>query len=113
MSITNLSTALASLGTGSLLALGNHLTQSQELQAVSVLDSMYSNPAAAAPLLPSLTAITGLPAVVMSDVESAVAAMAGATPDIATFKTDIQQAKSALLTAVTSPTTLGSLFSAL
>ena len=66
--VTALSGALTSLAAtpGALSALGNHLTTSNEMQAIVVIDNMSANPATAGAMLPELTAIPGLPATVMN-----------------------------------------------
>lgn len=104
--ITSLSSLLTSLGTatpGALQVLGNHLTQSNEMQAINVLDAMAANPATAASLLPELTAIPSLPATVTNWVTQAIA-------NPAQFSNNIAQAKNSLLQVATSSGTLGGLF---
>jgi hypothetical protein len=102
--LTALSTALANLAStpGAAQLLGNHLTSSQELQAVTILDQMAANPAGASAPLPAFAAIPNMPATVTNDVVTAIGRPA-------TFVANIQAAKTALLSAATSTTTLGSL----
>ena len=106
--ITSLSTALGSLTPQALRALGGHLSQSQELAAMEVLDNMAANPGAAASMLPELTTIQGLPPTVMNWVNQAIA-----KPNDPGFSNLIAQAKNALLQAATNTGVLGGLFSGL
>lgn len=102
---TTLSTILSNLGTGGLLALGNHLTASNEARALAIVDSMSSNPATAGSMVAELTQIPGLPETVLTWVNEAVAA--AATP--ALFTEYMVQAKAALAQAMVNPGILGNL----
>jgi hypothetical protein len=104
LDLTALSTALSTLAStpGAVQLLGAHLTSSQEMQAIAILDQMAANPAGASALLPAFSAIPNMPAVVSSDVVTAIS-----TP--ALFASQIAAARSALVSSATSTTTLGGL----
>ncbi len=107
--LTSLSSVLSSLGTAApsaLKLLGGHLSQSQEMQAIQVLDAMAANPATAPLLLPQLTAIPNIPPTVMNWVTQAIS-------NPPQFANNIGQAKNSLLESMTSGGTLGSLLSGL
>jgi hypothetical protein len=103
--LTSLSTALGALTPSALRALGSHLSESNELAAMEVLDSMLASPSTASTMLPELTAIPNIPPQVMTWVNAALATPAGPS-----FVSNINQAKAALQTAVTSTSVLGNLF---
>lgn len=104
LDLTALSTALSGLAStpGALQLLGQHMTSSQEMQAVAILDQMAANPAGAAALLPAFSAIPNMPAVVTSDVVTAISSPA-------MFASQIAATRSALISSATSTTTLGGL----
>jgi hypothetical protein len=106
--LSNLSASLGSLPYGGLRLLGNHLTQSQEMQAMSILDAMEANPMAAPSELAALTALfgAGAPATVMNYVQAAMIQ----TANIPAFIQNITQAKVELTKLATSPDLLGRLF---
>ncbi|HXC76858.1 MAG TPA: hypothetical protein VNU19_07395 [Candidatus Acidoferrum sp.] len=99
---TSLSGIFANLTPGQLGRLGHHLTTSDEMRALMILNSMEQNPGLAPSLLPSLSMIPNLPDQVMTWVTAAMA-----TP--ANFGSNMAQAKVALQTAATNPGILGSL----
>jgi hypothetical protein len=96
--ITALSSALSGLSSNQIKLFGG-LTQAQEMAALEVLDNMSSNPATAASLLPELTAVPNVPAVVTNWVNMAIS-----TP--AQFANYMAQAKSALLSTAISALSL-------
>ena len=99
---TALSSIFSNLSPGQLGRLGNHLTQSDEMRALMVLNSMQQNPAIAPSLLPSLSMIPNLPPQVMTWVTAAIS-----TP--ANFAQNMSQAVAELQRAVTNTGILGSL----
>jgi hypothetical protein len=101
--VNALSSALSALSPGQLSKLGKHLTQSDEMKALQVIDAMIANPAAAASMSAQLTLIPNLPLTVTSWVNDAIA-------NPATFQANMSQAKAALLSTATSPNILGGLF---
>ena len=106
MAGTTIATSLATLFSGlaptQLGKLGNHLSQSSEMQALLLVDRMQSTPALAPMLFTSLSTIANLPPQVLSWVEEAVSNPAEAGSAYA-------QAKAALMTAAVSPGILGNL----
>src|SRR5580704_17385096 len=103
--VTTLSNALAALSPSQLLHLGNHLTQSGQMQALEVLDEMQIRDIAI--LSGQLTAIPNLPPAVMTYVDAAIEAAAATPPDAAGFKTAITNAKVQLQQAAVSSGILG------
>jgi hypothetical protein len=99
---TALSGILANLSPQQLGRLGHHLSQSDEMRALMILNSMEQNPSLAPSLLPSLSLIPNLPDQVMTWVTAAMAAPAN-------FTSNMAQAKVALQTAATNPGILGGL----
>jgi hypothetical protein len=99
---TSLSQIFANLNPQQLGRLGHHLTQSDEMRALMIINSMENNPSLAPSLLPSLSMIPNLPDQVMTWVTAAMAAPAN-------FASNMAQAKVALQTAATSTGVLGSL----
>jgi hypothetical protein len=99
---TSISTFLSGLNPGQLLKIRNHLTQSQEMQALQDLAAMQANPALAPSLLAALAAIPNLPPAVLTWVTAGLAQPAN-------FQTDIAQAEAALQAAAVNPGVLGSL----
>jgi hypothetical protein len=106
--LTSLSSVLGTLSTtpGALNLLGQHLTQSGEMQAISTLDAMLQNPGNAASLLSALTSIPNLPPAVIAQVTEGIASL----PDAQAFRGSINGAKNSLLQTATSPNVLGGLF---
>src|ERR1700680_422282 len=99
---TALSGIFANLTPGQLGRLWHHLTQSDEMRALMLLNSMEQNPASVPALLPALSMIPNLPDQVMTWVTAAMAAPAN-------FASNMAQAKAALQAAATNPGVLGSL----
>jgi hypothetical protein len=99
---TSLSQIFANLNPQQLGTLGHHLTQSNEMRALMILNTMQNNPSLAPSMLPSLSLIPNLPDQVMEWVTAAME-----TP--ANFASNMTQAKTALQTAATNPGILGSL----
>jgi hypothetical protein len=99
---TSLSSIFANLTPGQLGRLGHHLSQSDEMHALIILNNMELNPVIAPNLLPGLSVIPNLPDQVMTWVGAAIA-----TP--ANFAANMAQAKAALQAAATNPGILGSL----
>ena len=99
---TSLSQIFANLSPQQLGRLGHHLTQSNEMRALMLLNSMEQNPAAVPALLPALSIIPDLPDQVMTWVSAAMASPAN-------FASNMAQAKAALQAAATNPGVLGSL----
>lgn len=106
--VTDLSTILGKLTPGQLRGLGNQLTSSGQMQALTVLDEMEMSDAAA--LSGQLGAIQGLPPAVMTFVSQAIKAAAKTPPDQASFDNAITNAKVQLQQAATSTDILGGLF---
>ena len=100
--ITNLSSALTALSPTGLLKLRTHMTQSQEMQALEDISEMEANPTLAPGMLAALSGVPNLPPAVQSWVAAGI-------NDPANFKTDVAQAKAALVAAATSPGILGGL----
>ena len=99
---TSISQILSNLNPQQLNRLGTHLTQSQEMQALQIINTMRSNPAIAPAMLPSLSVIPNLPAQVMTWVTNALS-------NPANFQEDMTQAETALQQAAVSTGLLGSL----
>jgi hypothetical protein len=99
---SGIATFLAGLNPRQLLNLRNHLTQSQEMQALQDLTTMQANPVLAPSMLAALATVPNLPPAVMTWVSASLA-------DPANFKTDIAQAEAALAAAAVNPGILGSL----
>ena len=99
---TVISNALSGLSPGGLLKLRTHMTQSQTMQALEDISEMEANPTLAPGMLAALSGVPNLPPAVQSWVAAGI-------NDPANFKTDIAQAKAALVAAATSPGILGSL----
>lgn len=99
---TAVSTALSSLTPRQLSLLGNHLTQSQEMQALGILSTMKANPALAPTLVGSLFQIPNLPDNVKTWVEAAVT-------EPASFQSNMDQAIAATQQAAVAPGILGNL----
>ena len=99
---TSLATLFAGLAPTQLGKLGNHLSQSSEMQALLLVDRMESTPALAPMLFTSLSTIANLPPQVLSWVEEAITNPAEASNGYG-------QAKSALMQAAVAPGVLGNL----
>lgn len=91
--VSALSSALGNLTVGQTLALGGHLTTSNEAKAMSYITAMKLNPPSAASYLALLGAIPNLPDQVMTWASSAVGAIG--TP---VFNADLDNALAALQT---------------
>jgi hypothetical protein len=104
--ISAISTALQKLANipGAAQLLGGHLTTSQEMQAVAILDQMSANSAGAAALLPAFTAIPNIPVAVTNPAVTALG-------NPAQFATNITQARAVLFSAATSTSALGAALS--
>ena len=100
--ITALSNALSGLSPTGILKFRTHLTQSQEMQALEDLSEMEANPTLAPGMLAALSGVPNLPPAVQTWVAAGI-------NDPANFKTDIAQAKAALVAAATNPGILSSL----
>lgn len=97
-----LSSLFANLTPVQLGKIGNHLTQSNEVNALLIVDRMQSTPALAPMLLATLSTIPNLPPNVMTWVEEALTDPPNAGQSYA-------QAKSALMQAAVAPGVLGNL----
>lgn len=82
--------------------LGNHLSQSSEMQALLLVDRMQATPALAPMLFTALSTVPNLPPQVLSWVEEAVS-------NPAESGNAYGQAKAALMTAAVAPGVLGNL----
>lgn len=97
-----LSTIFAGLNPTQLGQLGRHLTQSQEMAALQIVDTMQANPTIAPMLLPSLSTVQNLPPEVMMWVTAALS-------NPAEYQQNMTQAKAALMAKATAPGVLGNL----
>jgi hypothetical protein len=98
----SLSTLLGGLSPIQLGKLGNHLTQSSEMQALQIVDTMQMNPSIAPMLLPSLSSIPNMPPEVTTWVTAAIT-------NPAEFQQNMTQAKAALQVKAVAPGLLGNL----
>lgn len=106
--LQSLSSSLSTLGQtpGVLKILGQHLSQSNELQAIGLLDAMSANPNQSAALLGALAAIPNIPPEVVGDVTQAISNINN--PQV--FAQSIASARTALLQAATHADVLSTIF---
>ena len=103
LNLSNLSTVISDLGTipGGLSILGNHLSQSNEVKAIQIIDSMaanQNNPTLAQGFSTQLALIPNMPATVMNYVNTALDVISNASM----YAQNLAEAKNALLAAVSS-----------